>query len=438
MREPPDAVVIGAGHNGLVAANVLADAGWTVRVVEAELEPGGSVRSAESIEPGFVNDRFSAFYPLGAASPVFRRLGLDIAWRHAPLVLAHPASDGSCPVIARDVDETAASLGSDGPRWRQLMDAWELAEPALLRGMTTPFPQLRAALQLAFEPAVYRLLRPGLRTEPARRLLLGTALHTDIPPRSLLGRAFGLLLAAFGQRHGFPCIEGGAGGLTDALVERAAGRGVELDYGKRVERLADVRAKRAVLAAVDGWTLARLLGRTARIVPDPATLKVDWTLDGPVPWLAGEARRSAVVHLGDEAAFTIFGQYSMADPTRMPAGREVAWAYSHQLCDPDAIEAGVERLAPGFRSLIRGRHVERLPPGRVNGGTMRLRNQLVLRGRFGRPGTGVPGVYLASSSGHPGGGVHGAAGWIAAQAALDSDLRRRRDPGVASFTSSST
>jgi phytoene dehydrogenase-like protein len=438
VKEPPDAVVIGAGHNGLVAANVLADAGWTVRVLEAEPEPGGSVRSAELIEPGFVHDRFSAFYPLGAASPVFRALRLDIPWRHGPLALAHPARDGSCPVISRDVDETAASLGVDGERWRELTNAWSLAEPAVLRGMTTPFPQVRAGLLLALEPSVLRLLRPKLRGELARRLVLGNTLHTDIAPHSPLGRAFGLLLAAFGQQHGMPCIEGGAGRLTDALVTRALARGVELRCGERVDRLADVRAKRAVLAAVDAWTLALLLGRFPRVAPDPATLKVDWTLDGPVPWLAGDARRAPVVHVGDERAFTIFGQYSIADPTRMPAGREVAWAYSHDLPDAGEIEDAIERLAPGFRSLIRGRHVTRLPAGRVNGGTMRLRNQLVFRGRFGRPETGVPGVYLASSSAHPGGGVHGAPGWIAAHAALDSALRRRREPGAASFTSSST
>jgi phytoene dehydrogenase-like protein len=443
VKAPPDAVVIGAGHNGLVAANVLADAGWSVLVLEAEPEPGGSVRSAELIEPGFVNDRFSAFYPLGAASPVFRALALDIPWRHGPLVLAHPSGDGSCPVISRDVDETAASLGVDGERWHELMRAWARAEPAVLRGMTTPFPQLRAAFELGLEPSALRLLRPGFRGEHARRLLLGNALHTDIPPHSPLGRAFGLLLAAFGQQHGFPCIEGGAGRLTGALVARAVGRGVEIRCGERVERLARVRARRAVLAAVDAWTLARLLGRAPRTIPDPATLKVDWTLDGPVPWLAENARRAPVVHLGDERAFTIFGQYSLADPTRMPAGKEVAWAYSHLLPDAGAIEDAIERLAPGFRSLIRGRHVTRLPPGRVNGGTMRLHNQLVFRGHFGRAETGVPGVYLASSSAHPGGGVHGAPGWIAARTALahaarDSALRRRREPGAASFTSSST
>jgi phytoene dehydrogenase-like protein len=240
------------------------------------------------------------------------------------------------------------------------------------------------------------------------------------------------MLTAFGQRHGYPCIEGGAGRITEALAARARERGVELRLGERVDRLP--RARRAVIAAVDIWELGRILGRPFRIEPDPATVKVDWTLDGPVAWSAPDARRSPVVHLGDETSFVLFGQYSMADPSRAPAGKETAWAYSHVLLDADAIEEQVERHAPGFRSLIRGRHVELLPPGRVNGGT--ARRQLVLRPRFGRPKI-RDGLYLASMSAHPGGGVHGAPGWIAAQAAVRS-ASRRRPRGLASFTISST
>jgi phytoene dehydrogenase-like protein len=422
-----DAVVIGAGHNGLVAANVLADAGWSVLVLEAEDEPGGALRSGELIEPGFVHDRFSAFYPLAAASPVFRALGLDIPFRHGPLVLAHPAEDGSCPALSRDVHESADSLGA---QWPELMEVWKRIEPAVLRGMTTPFPQVRAALQLSLEPAAIQLLRP-FGSDLARRLIAGNALHTDIPPRSLLGRGFGLMLTAFAQRYGYPCIEGGAGRLTGALVERARARDVEFRFGERATALP--HARRAVLAAVDIWELGRLLGRPEHVPPDPDTVKVDWTLDGPAPWAAEAARRSPVVHVGEEGSFVLFGQYSMADPTRSPAGKDTAWAYSHTVASADAIEERVERLAPGFRSLIRGRHVQHLPPGRVNGGT--ARRQLVFRPRFGRPKI-AEGVYLASMSAHPGGGVHGAPGWIAAQAALRS-ASRRRARGLASFTISS-
>jgi phytoene dehydrogenase-like protein len=423
-----DAVVIGAGHNGLVAANVLADAGWSVLVLEAEDEPGGAVRSGELIEPGFVNDRFSAFYPLAAASPVFRALGVRIPFRHGPLVLAHPSLDGTTAVLSPRLHETTM-----GDTWPEVMEMWERVEPALLRALTTPFPQVRSALALALEPSAVRLLR--LRPEGlADRLLTGNALHTDVPPRTILGRGFGLLLTALGQRYGFPCVEGGSGRITELLVERAQARGVELRLGERVDRLPT--ARRAVLAAIDVWELGRITGRRVRVEPDPSTVKLDWTLDGPIPWTNEPARRAPVVHLGTERDFVLFGQYSMADPTRSPSGRETAWAYSHVLGETE-IEEQVERHAPGFRRLVRGRRVEKLQPGRVNLGTARWRNELVLRPFFGRPSTGIPSVYLASASAHPGGAVHGAAGWIAAQAALRS-ASRRRARGLASLTISRT
>jgi phytoene dehydrogenase-like protein len=381
----PDAVVVGAGHNGLVAANVLADAGWSVVVHEAEDEPGGSVRSAQLIEPGFTHDLYSGFFPLGAASPVFRALELEIPWRHGPLVLAHPAPDGSCAVLEREPNQL----------WRQV-------EPAVLRALTTPFPQVRAAVLLALEPGAVRLLR-GL--DP--RVVTGNALHTDAPPRSLTGRAFGLALTLFGREHGYPCVAGGAGTITRLLVERAEARGIEIRCGSKVDRLPE--ARRAVIGAVPVWELARLLGRTSRVEPDPATLKVDWTLDGPVAWSAEAARRAPVVHLGGPGRFAIVGQYALADPTRAPAGKETAWIYTHDVDDVDELERWVEALAPGFRALIRGRHVAHLPPGRVSGGRARF--------RFARPRV-APGVYLGSLSAHPGGGVHGAPGWIAARAAL--------------------
>jgi phytoene dehydrogenase-like protein len=400
-----DAVVIGAGHNGLVAANVLADAGWSVLVLEAEEEPGGAVRSGELVEPGFVNDRYSAFYPLAASSPVFPALGLDIPFRHGPLVLAHPAPDGSCATLERDT----------GP------EEWRRVEPAVVRALVTPFPQVLSAWQ------VVRAL-PLLRTpsDPLEaRIRLGNALHTDAPPASLTGRALGLVLTMLGRTHGFPCVEGGAGRIVELLLARAQERGVEVRLGERVDRLPS--ARHAVIAAVDVWELARLRGRVSHVPRDPATVKVDWTLDGPVPWSAEPARRSPVVHLGGERDFVLFGQYSMADPTRAPAGKETAWAYSHVLPSAEAIEEQVERHAPGFKSLVRGRRVEALPPGRINGGKAGLRL---------RPPYVGDGVYLGSMSAHPGGGVHGAPGWIAAQAAVRSS-RRRRARGVSSLTSSS-
>jgi phytoene dehydrogenase-like protein len=299
--------------------------------------------------------------------------------------------------------------------------------------MTTPFPQVRAALRLALAPEALTLFRRP--ADPlAARIREGNALHADAPPWSAAGRAFGVMLTEFGRRYGFPCVEGGAGTIVRLLVERALARGVELRLGERVDRIP--AARRAVIAACDVWELGRLTGRTVRVQPDPGTTKVDWTLDGPIPWRAEEARRSPVVHLGDERSFVLFGQYSIADPTRAPAGKETAWAYSHALRDPDEIQAWVELHAPGFGELVRGRRVEELAPGRINLGTAKLRNELFLRPFGGRPESHISGIYLGSASAHPGGAVHGAPGWIAAQAALRSSARRR-PRGLASLTISS-
>jgi phytoene dehydrogenase-like protein len=475
----PDAIVIGAGPNGLVAANVLADAGLSVAVFEAEASVGGAVLSAELVEPGFVNDVYSAFYPLAVASPAMRAMELErwgVRWRHGPLVLAHPTPDGRCVALSRDIDETAASLDEyapgDGAAWRELMRFWTRIEPALLRGLAAPVPPVRAAASLLARlgpRGVRELARTALQPvrsftaerfegEGAALLIGANALHADLTPESALGGFYGLFLAALGQRYGFPFPEGGAGQISKALARRAEARGVTIVTGSPVERIAvrdgstrgvvvggvEVRS-REVLAAVSIWELDRLLGRAtpASAEPDPAVVKVDWTLDGPVPWSAAAARRAPVVHLADsldalteysaelgqgrepQRPFVLFGQYSQGDPTRAPEGKETAWAYTH--APPDAnsertanrMEDEVERGAPGFKALVRGRHVALLPPGRVNGGTAQLHNQFIFRGtRWGRPRTDVAHLYLASFSVHPGGGVHGAAGWNAAVSAL--------------------
>lgn len=522
MTDAFDAVVVGSGPNGLVAANHLADHGWSVAVLEAGPGPGGAVRSAEVIEPGYVNDLCSAFYPLGAASSAITDLELEhhgLRWRHAPVVLAHPSIDGTCPILSRSLDETAASLDrhhpGDGDAWRALHRRWTDLQPGLLESVVGPFPPVRAAGALAFAQPPRDLLRlarfallPARRMgeeefggAAARRLLTGVALHADLAPESTLSGFMGWLLMALGQDVGFPVPEGGASSFTGALVDRltarggtvacdapvtgirvASGRaiGVELDDGS------PITARRAVLADVSAPMLYRSLV-DARHLPssiltdldrfhwDDATFKVDWTLDGPIPWAAPEARTAGTVHvvegvdqltvIASELArglvpadpFLLVGQQSMTDPTRQPAGKETAWAYTHvpQTVRGDAggqlagdwgeadvgafcgrIEARIEALAPGFTDLIRGRHVQSPPTlqaenanlhrGAINGGTAQLHQQLVFRPvpGLGRPGTPVRSLFLASSSAHPGGGVHGAPGRNAARAALAADLRR--------------
>lgn len=506
MRRTVDAVVVGAGPNGLVAANALADAGWDVLLLEANDEVGGAVRSGDVTVPGFRSDLFSAFYPLAAASPAITALELErygLRWLHAPAVLAHALDDGRSAVLHHDVDATAAGLDvwadGDGDAWRRLVDGYRRLRDPLLDALFTPIPPVRAlarilartrtagALEIARLAAlpVRRLGQETFRGEGGGLLLTGNALHADIPPDAAGSGLYGWLLAMLGQDVGFPVPEGGAGRLAEAMRRRFEAAGGEVLTGAQVTHV-EVRAgravgvrtagglevgvRRAVLADVSAPALfGRLLHQ--RDVPaalrrrmetfqwDYSTFKLDWALDGPVPWTAEGARGAGTVHLGvddhgfvqmaadlamdriPERPFLLFGQMTTADPSRSPAGTESAWAYTHVphgiTWDADAVnaqvrrvEAAVERAAPGFTSRIVGRYVQsptdieaadaNLVDGATNGGTASIHQQLVFRPTtgLGRPETPVTGLYLASAGAHPGGGVHGACGWNAARVAL--------------------
>lgn len=340
-----DAVVVGAGPNGLVAANALADAGWDVVLVEAQAEVGGAVRSAEVVAPGFVTDLFSAFYPLAAASPVIRDLELDrhgLVWRHAPDVLAHALPDGRAAVLHGAADETAAGLEAcapgDGDAWLRMVAGWDRVRDPLLDALFTPFPPVRPGLRLLRRwgvsgtldftrlalLSVRRLGEEEFGSEEARVILAGNAMHSDVSPDSAGSALFGWLLAMLGQDVGFPVPEGGAGMLATSLRRRAESLGVRVRCGVAVTavdvvsgratgvRLADgtaVRARHAVLADVPAPTLygrlvdsehlpSRFVDDVRRFEWDDATLKVNWALDAPIPWTAPGARRAATVHLG--------------------------------------------------------------------------------------------------------------------------------------------
>ncbi|MBZ6113675.1 phytoene desaturase family protein [Streptomyces olivaceus] len=516
----PDAVVIGAGPNGLVAANLLADAGWSVTVLEEQPEPGGAVRHDSEVAPGFVNDLFSSFYPLAAASPVLRGLELEdhgLRWSHAPHVLAHPLSDGTCAVLDRDVAATAASLESfapgDGAAWERLHGVWDRYRADIVDALFTPFPPVRAGARLALRLRgggglrlartlvlpVRRMGEEEFRGEGGRLMLAGNALHADLAPEAAGSGGFGWLMSMLGQTYGFPVPVGGAGALTEALVRRLRARGGVVSCGRRVERVlvrarraagvrtADgetVTARRAVLADVSvpalyGGLVApadlpdQVLTDVRRFQWDFATFKVDWALDGPVPWRCEPAAGAGTVHLADgldeltrfaaqiamrqvpDRPFSLFGQMTTSDPSRSPRGTESAWAYTHvphhiradageegitgswdsreRELMADRVERHVERFAPGFRALVRARRVlapptlqamdANLEGGAINGGTTAMHQQLVFRPvpGTGRPETPVAGLFLASSGAHPGGGVHGAPGANAARAALRRD-----------------
>jgi phytoene dehydrogenase-like protein len=524
-----DAVVIGSGPNGLVAANLLADRGWSVLVLEAQPTIGGAVASAEDVHPGFVHDTFSSFYPLAAASPTIRTLRLEehgLRWRHAPAVLGHPFPDGGWALQHRDREVTArlaeAQHPGDGAAWLELCAEWDAAGPGLIETLLAPFPPVRPALRLL--PRLRRagglrfvktLLTPAAELGRHRFggagpsvLLAGNAGHADIPLDAPGSGLMGLLMTMLGQTVGFPVPEGGAGRLAEALARRLAARGGELWCGAEVigidvdagratgvrtatER---VRARRAVIADVAAPHLyGRLLdevdvpARVARGMRqfelDPGTVKVDWALDGPVPWLTEPAYAPGTVHVADSlgqmqeslgqvrsgavpaAPFLLAGQMTTTDPGRSPAGTESFWAYTHvpqetrtdagadggtgeirgvwdsDDCErfADRMQARLERLAPGFGATILARRVlgprelearnANLIGGAIGGGTAQLHQELVFRPvpGLGRAETGVAGLYLGSAAAHPGGGVHGAPGSNAARAALLHDrLRLRR------------
>ncbi|MCW2783711.1 MAG: dependent oxidoreductase, partial [Marmoricola sp.] len=349
-----DAVVIGAGPNGLVAANALVDAGWDVLLLEANDAPGGAVRSAEVTAPGYCNDLFSAFYPLAAASPVIRDLDLHahgLVWTQAPSVLAHVLPDDRTAVLRRTPTETATGLEEfapgDGDAWLAMYDQWLRVREPLLDALFTPFPPVRSGLRLlrslgtadALEMVrqavlpVRRLASERFRGEGAAVLLAGNAMHSDVGPDAAGSGMFGWLLCMLGQDVGFPVPEGGAQRLADALASRFRAGGGELRTGARVTsievssgratgvRTADgtrVRARRAVLADVDAPTLyskligpehlpPRLLAAIERFQWDNATLKFNWAVESPIPWTASGARGAGTVHLGvDNNGFVDF------------------------------------------------------------------------------------------------------------------------------------
>ena len=500
-----DAVVVGGGPNGLVAANALVDAGWDVLLLEAADEVGGAVRTAAVTAPGFRTDLFSAFYPLAAASPVIRGLELDrhgLAWSRAPVVLAHALDNGDAALLEADADVTAAGLDAesagDGDAWLDLVHGWGRVRDDVLDALFTPFPPTaaltrllrragtRGALdlaRLAMLP-VRRLAAERFRGTGGPLLLTGSALHADIPPDAAGSGLFGWLLAMLGQDVGFPVPRGGAGMLARALTDRFTAAGGQVAVRSRVTAVAvaagravgvvtadgtRVRARSAVLADVSAPTLyrdllgprhvpARVLDDLGSFTWDHPTLKVNWALAEGVPWRAPGAGRAGTVHLGvdldgfvrfaadlsvgafPERPFLLVGQMTTADATRSPLGTESAWAYTHlprgraSARDLDAhvarVERALERAAPGFMDRVLARHVQtprdlesadaNLNGGAVNGGTSQLHQQLFLRPTpgLGRPETPVAGLYLASASAHPGGGVHGACGWNAARAAL--------------------
>jgi phytoene dehydrogenase-like protein len=473
MSTTPDAVVVGSGPNGLAAAIMLAQAGMRTLLREAQPTLGGGLRSSELTLPGFVHDVCSAVHPLALSSPFFRSLPLaqfGLEWVQPDAPLAHPLDGGKAAVLEQSLEATARGLDTGGRAWVNLHGAFARAWDQLaLDVLTTPLHLPRKPLLMArfgvqaLLPAT--LVARRLPGTPARALFAGNAAHSFLALEAPGTAAFGLLLGAAAHAVGWPIVRGGSQRFADALVAYFRSLGGEVQTDAPVTSLHELAGARVVMLDLGPRQFARMAGdrlpagyRRAleRYRYGAAAFKVDWALDGPVPWTSPACARSATVHLGgtleeiaaSEAAhergevhprpFVLFVQPTLFDATRAPAGRHTAWAYCHvpNGCALDLtqrIEQQVERFAPGFRERILARSTispaqfeqrnANLIGGDINGGMMDLLQ--VVRRPVLRPvpyRTPLRGVYLCSASTPPGGGVHGMGGYHAARTAL-ADLR---------------
>lgn len=471
-----DAVVVGSGPNGLAAAIVLAENGCSVLVLEAHERVGGGTRTAQLTLPDFYHDVCSAIHPMAVLSPLFRRLGLHelgLHWVEPAAALAHPLDDGRVALLRRSFDETAMGLGQDERAYhdhlgRMVADA-ETLFPELLKPLSLPrHPLPLARFGWAATKSAHELAATWFTGDLARALLGGCAAHSFLPLGTPFSAAIGLALLLAGHATGWPLAKGGSQCIAEALAQHLLNLGAKIETGHRVTTWADIPKARAVLFDTSPSALLRIAAhrlpssyqeQITHFRSAPGIFKIDWALDGPIPWKASDCLKAATVHLGgpfDEIAageaavnqghhverpFVLVAQQSLFDATRAPPDRQTGWAYCHVPRGStrdmtSAIEQQVERFAPGFRDRILARHTmttadlfnynENYEGGDITGGANDFRQI------FARPAlnlvpyaTPLPGVYLCSSSTPPGGGVHGMCGYHAARVALRQVFGKR-------------
>ncbi len=467
-----DAVVVGAGPNGLTAAARLARAGRSVLVLERADRIGGGARTASLGDPDVVHDLCSAVHPLGAASPAFAALDLGtrgLRWAHPPTPLAHPVDDEHVGVLERDLDTTAIGLGVDAEAWRALVGPSVRRWDRLVEGFLGPLvPLPRRPVTLArFAPVGLRsaeVLARRFREPSAAALLAGCAAHSFLRLDAPFTGGLGIVLAAAAHAVGWPVAVGGSQAIVDALAAEVVAHGGEIRCGTDVRALGDLPSRRATVLDVTPEQYLALGGRPSwwyrRWRRAPGTCKVDYVLDGPMPWRHDACRRAGTVHLGGAASalaaaeaavlagrhavepFVLVAQAAVADPGRRTAdGREPLWAYCHvpngSAVDASAaIETQFDRYAPGWRDRVRHRwvrtavdteaHDPSMPGGDIAGGSLGG-TQLLARPRPGLDPwrTPEPSTWLCSASTPPGAGVHGMCGWWAAGRVLAAGRRAR-------------
>ncbi len=463
-----DAVVVGSGPNGLVAALRLAQAGREVLVLEAAATIGGGLRSAPLTEPGIVHDVCAAVHPLGVASPALRVLPLadhGLAWVQPEAPLAHVLDGGRAVIVERSVEETAAGLGPDGAAYRRWIGPLARRHRVIVDAVLSPRTLPRDPFALSRFAAV--AIRPaasvarGFSSDPGQALIAGVAAHGMQPLDALGTGGYATLLLILAHGVGWPIAQGGSQRIAKALAALLARAGGRVTTSTEVRSRRDIPPARQVLLDLSPRQVVRILGSSlpsraagslARFRHGPGAYKVDWALDGPIPWCAPGVARAATVHVGGtfaeiaraeaevhagrhpEHPFVILVQPSSFDPSRAPAGRHVVWAYCHvpngsTVDRTAAIEGQIERFAPGFRDRIVARHVmgpadleghdANYVGGDIGGGAGDLRQVLARPVLSWQPWVlPLEGTFLCSASTPPGPGVHGMCGLLAANAAL--------------------
>lgn len=470
MSAPLDAVVVGAGPNGLAAAIVLARQGLSVEILEANETIGGGARTEELTLPGFRHDVCSAIHPMAVVSPFFKTLPLadfGLQWREAPYAIAHPLDDGRAAVLELSLDATADGLGPDGHAYRRLMMPFARNAEALFDEILRPIrllprhPLVLARFGLDGLRSARALVKSRFQGDMARSLISGCAAHSFLPLDWAGSASFGLVLALAGHATGWPVARGGSDSIITALAGYFRSLGGTITTSRRVRSMRDVPASRCVLFDLSPRQLADIAGdelsshyvrRLRHFRYGPGVFKVDWALDGPIPWSAPQCHRASTVHVGgtvDEIAgheaavwkgqssgrpFVLVAQQSLFDETRAPSGKHTGWAYCHVPSGStedmtEAIEAQIGRFAPGFRDRILARHTMNTAQfeghdanfigGDIAGGANTLL-QFLARPfpSFNPYATPNPRLFLASSSTPPGGGVHGMCGYWAGTTAL--------------------
>jgi len=445
-----------------------------VIVLEAADTVGGGARSAELTLPGYIHDVCSAIYPLGVSSPFFSQLPLakhGLEWVNPPAAVAHPLDDGTAVLLERSVDQTGQTLGKDQRAYAKLFqplaEDWPKLAEDILGPLKLPNHPLRLArFGLRAVRSARGLAESVFEQEPAQALFAGLAAHSMLPLERPVSAAFGLVLGATGHAVGWPMPRGGAQQISNALASYLTTLGGEIETDRPVESARDLPESRVTLFDVGPRQLLRIAGelfprgyrrKLERYRYGAGAFKIDWALDGPIPWTAPQCRRAATVHVGGtlaeiaaaEAAawttaptkrpFVLVAQQSLFDPTRAPPGKHTAWAYCHvphgsAFDMTERMESQIERFAPGFKDLILARHT--MPPsafqeynrnyegGDINGGVQDF-GQMFARPalRLNPYSTPARDVYICSSSTPPGGGVHGMCGYHAASSALKRSLK---------------